>query len=307
MKPNLILLSLVVYLSLFNLYYSLGIDATNEEGKCSGSNENTPKHRVELYITALNNSDFLSSMQTVVMNIGSSINFSIDFIGSYSIQEHGSIHFSSPNGHSEIEGDKWMLCGISNLPENHQFIHFITCLATNSSSFSHVEYCLGVIKSKNIDKYNQIKHCYETGAADQLLKASMDRSKNLNITTSPTIILDGSIYSGHTDQQSMISAACNLKQDDEKYIGNLGIKYMTIVIFIVVCIVLVIILIVLAAYTFYKYWKAAPSRWLNMLKTRGVSDSLQFSHIQVDDPVEEASAFDSGETSSMLLETGPWD
>jgi hypothetical protein len=125
----------------------------------------------------------LDAMGEVLENFGrdrTKIDFRIEFIGD--VNEEGEL--SSMHGQGEIDEDLRELCAQQHYAKNYQFMDYVSCRNKNIRSNEWEECATGAIKA------DVIRRCAEGEEGRNLLRASFELAKSLNIGGSPSWLLN---------------------------------------------------------------------------------------------------------------------
>jgi glutaredoxin len=134
----------------------------------------------------------------VLKKLNGSVNFSLNFIGSFD-----GTNFNSLHGQNEVLGNKVQLCAIKYNPD--KYMDMVVCMNKNMQQIpTNWETCAADAKL-NVEK---IKSCYAGAEGDALLTASFDAAKARKAGGSPTIYLNGTQYSGGRGETAFLRAIC---------------------------------------------------------------------------------------------------
>ncbi|MBN2368170.1 hypothetical protein JXC34_04050 [Candidatus Woesearchaeota archaeon] len=138
----------------------------------------------------------------VLAKMGDGIEFSLDFI----VSEQADGSFRSLHGDPETNGDIVQLCAIKYNAEDYKYMDMIVCMNQNAGAIPvNWEQCA----IDNGLQTEKIKACYEGEEGKNLLRESIARSNQANAQGSPTMYLNGQLYSGGRDETSFMTAICD--------------------------------------------------------------------------------------------------
>ena len=135
----------------------------------------------------------------VLDKLGDSVEFSLNFIST----DLGDGNFKSLHGEPETKGNIVQLCAIKYNPTT--YMDLVVCMNQNAGAIpDNWEQCA---KDNNLD-VDKIKSCYEGDEGKTLLSESVKKSESVNARGSPTMYLNGQLYSGGRDTLSFMRALC---------------------------------------------------------------------------------------------------
>jgi len=147
------------------------------------------------------------AIKPVLDKLGDSVEFSLNFIST----DLGDSNFQSLHGESETKGNIVQLCAIKYNPD--KYMNMVVCMNKDTRAIpNNWEQC-AQDNDLNVDK---IKTCYEGDEGKNLLSESVKKSESVNARGSPTMYLNGQLYSGGRDTLSFMRALCeNLGEHPE--------------------------------------------------------------------------------------------
>lgn len=125
------------------------------------------------------------------------IDFSLSYIG---INENGEL--SSMHGQSEVDEDIRQLCAQKHYPKRYKFMDYVACRAKDYQNEDWQACAVNGIKAEVIAK------CAEGEEGKELLDASFSKSKILEITGSPTWLLNNRHKMSGRDPESIKKGYC---------------------------------------------------------------------------------------------------
>lgn len=150
------------------------------------------------------------AMMPVVKLLGKHINFEPHYVFYNHYGEPEKFCFSkkgnycSMHGKGELYQDLRELCVFKNQKSNYW--EFIKNIDDNCSP-SNVDTCwLGIAKEDHLD-VEQINQCLKTDSL-AFLKREMDLNKKYNVEGSPTLLINGTVYSGKRTPEAYKEAIC---------------------------------------------------------------------------------------------------
>ncbi len=140
----------------------------------------------------------VNAIAPVLEKLKGYVDFSLNYIASE--KQNG---FASLHGNNEVNGDIVQLCAAKYNPDS--YLNMIVCQNKNPSGIpDNWESCA---KENNMDVEN-IKSCYSGEEGKQLLRQSIAESKKANAQGSPTIYINGKLYTGGRSPDDFLRALC---------------------------------------------------------------------------------------------------
>jgi len=143
----------------------------------------------------------MDAIAPVLEKLKGAVNFEVNYIAA----DLGDGQFNSLHGNNEVKGNIVQLCAAKYNPD--KYMKMIVCMDENAGAIpGNWESCA----SKYGLDIQSIKKCYEEDEGKQLLSESIKKSEAANAQGSPTIYLDGKIYSGGRSSNDFFTAICNV-------------------------------------------------------------------------------------------------
>jgi len=171
----------------------------------TGGNVTTPTAKLSIELFVMSQCPYgvqaESSMKKVIDGFKGDVNLSLHFIAN----DLGNGSFSSLHGANEVAEDLRQVCIMKYYPA--KFLDYLTCVDndyTNAGSAWE-----GCASSSQMDT-NTIRQCSTGAEGSGLLSENIQRTKALQIDSSPTIYLDNKPYTGGRDNVTMTRAICGI-------------------------------------------------------------------------------------------------
>ncbi len=126
----------------------------------------------------------------------------------YIADDNGDGTFSSLHGQPEVDENIRQLCIEEHYPE--KFLDYLTCV---NKDYQNAEGVWEDCANDNGIDTETIRTCFDDGEGAELLKASIDKTKEVEATGSPTIYINGEPYSSGRDTMSFTRAICSNAED----------------------------------------------------------------------------------------------
>ena len=134
------------------------------------------------------------------------VNLNLHFIAS---KNKTSGKFSSLHGPNEVQEDLRQVCIMKYYPNKWE--DYVGCMASDYSSLvQKTEERWQECAKKSGINVNKIKSCSEGEEGNNLLTENIKDANSKNIGASPTVIIDGTPYSGPRDKLSFMRGVCSL-------------------------------------------------------------------------------------------------
>ena len=139
--------------------------------------------------------------KNVIDTFGGDVNLSLSFIAN----QNPDGTFTSLHGQPEVEEDLRQVCIMKYYPQ--KLVGYLSCIADNYTKAGQIwESCA----SQNQIDSGIIGGCSSGTEGSQLLSNNIAKTSQLQISSSPTIYLNGTRYGGARDENSMTRSICTL-------------------------------------------------------------------------------------------------
>ena len=142
----------------------------------------------------------LDAIAPVLKKMGDNVDFSVNFIAN----EGAGKKFTSLHGQPEVDEDLRELCAMKYYPKSYKYMDYITCRDKNikATNWQKCATDSGMDAAK-------LKACAEGDEGKNLLSASIKASTKAKAQGSPTMYLNGALYSGGRTETDFTRALCN--------------------------------------------------------------------------------------------------
>ncbi len=142
-----------------------------------------------------------TAIAPILKDMGDNINFKMEFVAN----ENADGTFRSLHGDNEVLGDLVWLCA-EKYSEGYEYFDMIECMDQDTSKIP--DNWEGCAQEASLDVEN-IRACYEGDEGKDLLRESIQVSKDKGVTGTPTIAINDMKYSGARTTPELKRAICN--------------------------------------------------------------------------------------------------
>ncbi|MCX6695465.1 MAG: DsbA family protein [Candidatus Altiarchaeota archaeon] len=143
----------------------------------------------------------VDAIAPVVKQFGGALELTIDYIAS----DNGDGTYQSLHGQNEVLGDIVQLCAMKYEPA--KYLDMFVCMNKNAQQIPDNWQSCAQQSGMNVVA---IKTCYDGAEGKTLMSASIKKAVDAKASGSPTIYLNGVLYSGGRTSSEFLRAACNV-------------------------------------------------------------------------------------------------
>eukprot|EP00300_Choanocystis_sp_HF-7_P033922 c46379_g1_i1.p1 GENE.c46379_g1_i1~~c46379_g1_i1.p1 ORF type:complete len:280 (+),score=34.01 c46379_g1_i1:2-841(+) len=151
----------------------------------------------------------LQSFQTRA-HVQDPFDLKLQFIGHVVMNNKtGHLALTSMHGREEVLGDMWEWCVADAISPSAPaaLMQFLTCVNRNRADIPNTDHFKKCSSSIPHLKFSDIQHCIDSGRAGHSLAESFRRSREVEVHTSPTLVLNGEVLQ-HRDPRTLVAALC---------------------------------------------------------------------------------------------------